>query len=92
MGDSWGSARLMSRERKLTGSLRPTGGHLHQPDPDEDRRDVCSPETATVAMLILRLRASISVALVPSRIETVVGNATRVKVARTGAALQAGRV
>ena len=43
-------ARLMSQAlRKLTATIKKTNcpGHLHQPDPHEDRRDVRQPETTT---------------------------------------------
>ena len=35
--------------RKLTATIKKTNctGHLHQPDPHEDRRDVRQPETTT---------------------------------------------
>ena len=90
MGDSHVGrhARLMSQAlRKLTGSISKshTHGHLHQPDPPEDRRDVrqsgdddrrqCAEVYASQRLDIRRIGA------IKDK-ETVVGNQTRVKVVK----------
>jgi RecA/RadA recombinase len=81
-------ARLMSQAlRKLTGlDLQvQLHGHLHQPDPHEDRRDVRLPETTTGGNA-LKFYASVRldirrIGAIKERDE-VVGNQTRVKVVK----------
>ena len=81
-------ARLMSQAlRKLTGEhqARQHAGHLHQPDPDEDRRDVrqSGDDHRRQRAQVLRLGAARHP---PHRRdqagEEVVGNETRVKVVK----------
>ena len=104
MGDSSVGvhARLMSQAmRKLTGSIARSKlhGHLHQPDPHEDRRHVRFARDhhgrQRPEILFLSSPASTSAASARSKDrDEVVGNATRVKVVKNKVAppFQAGRV
>ena len=80
-------ARLMSQAlRKLTGSISKSNhGDLHQPDPDEDRRDVRQPRDhhrrQRAEVLRLRRLDIRRIGAIKDRDE-VVGNQTRVKVVK----------